>query len=128
MSSAVFLSYASQDADAAKRICEALRAAGVEVWFDQNELVGGDAWDVKAREPIQGCVRTTPMALPAHRPCAWGPAPARWRREKRAGHEGGRPAAAPVDAGTVRSLAVDGDSGGGTTDDAARLGAPLSLL
>jgi len=42
---AVFLSYASQDADAAKRICESLRAAGVEVWFDQNELVGGDAWD-----------------------------------------------------------------------------------
>ena len=34
---AVFLSYASQDAEAAKRICEALRAAGVEVWFDQGE-------------------------------------------------------------------------------------------
>jgi hypothetical protein len=28
---AVFLSYASQDADAATRICEAMRAAGVEV-------------------------------------------------------------------------------------------------
>ena len=41
-SKAVFLSYASQDADAARRICEALRAAGVEVWFDQSELVGGD--------------------------------------------------------------------------------------
>ena len=33
---AVFLSYASQDAEAARRICEALRAAGVEVWFDQS--------------------------------------------------------------------------------------------
>jgi hypothetical protein len=31
---AVFLSYASQDADAARKICEALRGAGVEVWFD----------------------------------------------------------------------------------------------
>jgi hypothetical protein len=30
---AVFLSYASQDADAARRICDALRAAGVEVYF-----------------------------------------------------------------------------------------------
>lgn len=30
-SKAVFLSYASQDAEAARRICEALRAAGVEV-------------------------------------------------------------------------------------------------
>jgi hypothetical protein len=35
---AVFLSYASQDAEAAQRICEALRVAGVEVWFDKSEL------------------------------------------------------------------------------------------
>ena len=46
---AVFLSYASEDADAAARICEALRAAGVEVWFDRNELRGGDAWDSQSR-------------------------------------------------------------------------------
>jgi hypothetical protein len=32
----VFLSYASEDAAAAQRICEALRAAGIEVWFDQS--------------------------------------------------------------------------------------------
>ena len=44
-SRAVFLSYASQDTEAAQRICEALRAAGIEVWFDQSELRGGDAWD-----------------------------------------------------------------------------------
>ena len=30
---AVFLSYASQDAEKVQRIAEALRAAGVEVWF-----------------------------------------------------------------------------------------------
>jgi hypothetical protein len=36
---AVFLSYASQDADAARQICEALHAAGIEVWFDQSELI-----------------------------------------------------------------------------------------
>ena len=46
---AVFLSYASQDTEAVRRICVALRAAGVEVWFDQSELVGGDAWDRKIR-------------------------------------------------------------------------------
>ena len=46
---AVFVSYASQDAEAAKRMCDAMRAAGIEVWFDQNELVGGDAWDAKIR-------------------------------------------------------------------------------
>jgi TolB-like protein len=47
---AVFLSYASQDAEAAKRICDALRAAGIEIWFDQSELRGGDAWDLPAGE------------------------------------------------------------------------------
>jgi TolB-like protein len=52
---AVFLSYASQDAEAAKRICDALRAAGIEVWFDQSELRGGDAWDRQIRERIHDC-------------------------------------------------------------------------
>jgi TolB-like protein/Flp pilus assembly protein TadD len=59
--SAVFLSYASQDAAAAKRICDALRAAGVEVWFDQNELVGGDAWDAKIRGQIGSCALFVPI-------------------------------------------------------------------
>jgi hypothetical protein len=58
---AVFLSYASQDAEAARRVCEALRAAGVEVWFDQNELVGGDAWDAKIREQIASCALFVPV-------------------------------------------------------------------
>lgn len=58
---AVFLSYASQDADAARRIAEALRAAGVEVWFDQNELVGGDAWDQKIRGQIKACALFVPV-------------------------------------------------------------------
>lgn len=48
-SKAVFLSYASQDADAARRIAQALRAEGVEVWFDENALAGGDAWDASIR-------------------------------------------------------------------------------
>jgi TolB-like protein/tetratricopeptide (TPR) repeat protein len=51
----VFLSYASQDAAAAQRICAALRAAGIEVWLDQSELRGGDAWDRQIRERIHDC-------------------------------------------------------------------------
>jgi tetratricopeptide (TPR) repeat protein len=60
-SKAVFLSYASQDAEAARRICEALRAAGVEVWFDQSELRGGDAWDQKIRRQIKECALFMPV-------------------------------------------------------------------
>jgi TIR domain len=57
----VFLSYASQDAEAAKRICESLQAAGVEVWFDQSELRGGDAWDQNIRQKIQECALFVPV-------------------------------------------------------------------
>jgi TolB-like protein/Tfp pilus assembly protein PilF len=58
---AVFLSYASQDAEAARRISEALRAAGIEVWFDQHELRGGDAWDQNIRQQIKGCTLFLPI-------------------------------------------------------------------
>jgi len=54
-SRAVFVSYASQDADAAQRICASLRAVGIEVWFDQSELRGGDAWDAAIRSQIKAC-------------------------------------------------------------------------
>ena len=58
---AVFLSYASQDAVAARRICEALRAAGVEVWLDQSELRGGDAWDSAIKKQISACALFVPI-------------------------------------------------------------------
>jgi len=62
---AVFISYASQDAEAASRICESLRAAGIEVWFDQTELRGGDAWDRKIRQQIRDCALFVPI-ISAH--------------------------------------------------------------
>ncbi|MEO6002907.1 MAG: hypothetical protein ABIZ04_07510 [Opitutus sp.] len=59
-SKAVFLSYASQDSEAAKRICEALhasgvarlgdRAAGERVWGATIELHGDSAWATRAFE------------------------------------------------------------------------------
>jgi TolB-like protein len=58
---AVFLSYASQDAEAARRICDALRAEGVEVWFDQSALRGGDAWDASIRRQIKDCALFVPV-------------------------------------------------------------------
>ena len=58
---AVFLSYAREDTDAAKRIAEALRSSGVEVWFDQSELRGGDTWDAKIRKQINDCALFLPI-------------------------------------------------------------------
>ena len=62
---AVFLSYASEDAEEAARICEALRAAGIEVWFDRSELRGGDAWDAQIKKQIHECALFVPL-ISAH--------------------------------------------------------------
>ena len=58
---AVFLSYTSIDGDAARRICESLQAAGVEVWLDQSELRGGDTWDAAIRKQIRTCALFMPV-------------------------------------------------------------------
>ncbi|MGB6604808.1 MAG: toll/interleukin-1 receptor domain-containing protein, partial [Steroidobacteraceae bacterium] len=64
---AVFLSYASEDAPAAQRLCAALRAAGIEVWFDQSALRGGDAWDNSIRRQIKSCALFIPIiSINAH--------------------------------------------------------------
>ena len=57
----VFLSYASQDAEVAKTLCDAMRAVGIDVWFDQSELRGGDAWDQKIRRQIRECRLFMPL-------------------------------------------------------------------
>src|SRR5262245_39344153 len=64
-SRAVFLSYASEDAEAAARICHALRSCGIEVWFDREELRGGDAWDSKIKRQIHECALFMPL-ISAH--------------------------------------------------------------
>ena len=60
-SRAVFVSYASEDVEAAGRICEGLRAVGIEVWFDRSDLHGGDAWDRKIRSQIKDCALFIPI-------------------------------------------------------------------
>jgi len=51
----VFLSYASEDRKAARRLGDSLPAYGLEVWYDESELGGGDAWDQKIRQQIRDC-------------------------------------------------------------------------
>jgi hypothetical protein len=42
-------------------VCPAWRAAGIEVWFDRTELVGGDAQDRKIRGQIPSCTLVLPV-------------------------------------------------------------------
>jgi TolB-like protein len=51
----VFLSYASEDRPAAQAIRDALPAFGLEVWYDESGLDGGDVWDHKIRRQIREC-------------------------------------------------------------------------
>jgi hypothetical protein len=51
----IFLSYASEDRAAASLIRDAMAASGLDVWYDENELAGGDAWDTKIRRQIREC-------------------------------------------------------------------------
>jgi TIR domain len=51
----VFLSYASEDRPAAQSVRDALQACGLEIWYDESGLDGGDAWDQKIRRQIREC-------------------------------------------------------------------------
>ncbi|MFM9080146.1 MAG: toll/interleukin-1 receptor domain-containing protein, partial [Opitutaceae bacterium] len=57
----VFLSYATADRAAARALRDALRSAGLDVWHDESELTGGDAWDQKIRRQIRGCDYFMPL-------------------------------------------------------------------
>ncbi len=57
----VFISYASEDRTAARTLRDVLSATGLEVWYDENELGGGDAWDQKIRRQIRDCDYFMPM-------------------------------------------------------------------
>lgn len=58
---AVFISYASQDRPFAEGIAKALAAQNVSVWFDRNELQGGDDYDLKIRRNVFNCSLFLPL-------------------------------------------------------------------
>lgn len=79
MSGAVFVSYATQDAAAAQRLADALRHSGVEVWLDQGELQGGDAWDREVRERVRACALFLPIVSAATQARAEGNFRREWK-------------------------------------------------
>jgi len=57
----VFLSYASEDREAARLLRDALPGLGLEVWYDESDLGGGEAWDQKIRRQIRECDYFMPL-------------------------------------------------------------------
>ena len=62
---AIFISYGSEDSEAATRLMAALTADGLDVWLDMSDLRGGDAWDRRIRERINTCRLFVPI-ISAH--------------------------------------------------------------
>ncbi|HHG2223887.1 TPA: toll/interleukin-1 receptor domain-containing protein [Synechococcus sp. WH 5701] len=58
---AVFVSYASEDRNAAQRLAEGLRAARLDVWFDQHELRPADDWALSIERGIERCSLFLPV-------------------------------------------------------------------
>ncbi len=61
----LFISYASQDREAAPLLRDSIGATGIEVWYDKDDLTGGDAWDQKIRRRIRECDYFMPVVSDA---------------------------------------------------------------
>ena len=57
----VFISYASEDYEAARTLHESLDAAGIESWFDKERLGSGDAFAQRIRSSINNCACFVPL-------------------------------------------------------------------
>ena len=57
----VFISYSRADSAAGKKLHGALEAAGIDVWFDQRQLEGGDDFDSQIKKNIRSCSYFVPI-------------------------------------------------------------------
>lgn len=48
----VFLCHANEDADFAKQLARSLRANGIGVWLDKDDIRGGDDWDARVERVL----------------------------------------------------------------------------
>jgi hypothetical protein len=49
----IFISYMREDADAARRLCNAITSLGGDVWMDERRISPGDAWEQEVRTRIR---------------------------------------------------------------------------
>jgi hypothetical protein len=53
----IFISYMHEDADAARRLCDAITGLGGDVWFDERQIAPGDVWEQEVLTRIRSSVR-----------------------------------------------------------------------
>lgn len=60
-SGSVFLSYASEDREAVETLKDALEAAGIDVFFDKQDLKAGDDFKLRLKRAIRDCSLFIPV-------------------------------------------------------------------
>ncbi len=60
-SRSLFISYASEDRKEVEQLRADLEAAGLEVWFDRQQLTSGVDWEHKIRENVRCCLFFLPV-------------------------------------------------------------------
>jgi hypothetical protein len=61
LAGSIFLSYANEDIEAARKIFEVLDADGMDVWFDKSQLRLGDHWDRIISQAIEDSALFMPI-------------------------------------------------------------------
>src|SRR5438132_7741446 len=61
----VFISYASTDSERALALADRLETAGIRVWLDRRNLVGGMSWDAAIARAIKDCTVFAVLCTPA---------------------------------------------------------------
>jgi hypothetical protein len=53
----IFISYMREDADAGRRVCDAITSLGGDVWLDERRISPGDAWEQEILTRIRRTIR-----------------------------------------------------------------------
>ncbi|MBM4024149.1 MAG: toll/interleukin-1 receptor domain-containing protein [Planctomycetes bacterium] len=67
----VFISYACEDRELAKRLSQWLEGAGFEVWLDENQILPGDNWAEKVAQALKESQAMVVLVSPAAMESKW---------------------------------------------------------
>ncbi len=67
----VFISYACEDGELARRLSRSLQDAGFDVWLDENNILPGDNWAEKVSQALKESQAMVVLVSPAAMDSKW---------------------------------------------------------
>lgn len=67
----IFLSYSRKDSDTMRRVCSDLRAAGLDLWTDENLQPGTPSWHISIEEALQNASAMVVILSPDAKLSEW---------------------------------------------------------